>query len=610
MKTQSRKRCLVELVNDGRKPRPVPVVLPERFVGRFRDVSDEEAYEMGTRAAESMIATFKRAANLILFALFACFAGPSSAADFQVVGYVTITNVPAGASTNIVFSIGTSDTRTFTNGVVTPSTSIQITNSTAATRTQLVAHVTTYPVYAAGVGTPQIIPIYSATNTSVIEFWAPVNTNLSISFGGNWARVYYETNPFNLSNPILVDTNRMSANARTNAVNAIANFLAATNVVPSNSIPPGAKVFQHYTDQTSSQTLSNKTFTSPVMNGGRIVNTTNLTGTNVALTNVVLSLAAIHNLTELNGYLGTLTNGVFWSNLLQRVSISNAVIIGGNVYRFTNGYWTNAVLDSPKATNLVSYSSISAPGSGTASEQFGSGAHAYSDFTSAFGYQAFATNDFSTAIGYQATAFGGGAVVGAVSSANTNTATLGYGNSGSGVNGTLVGNNNDANGYYNVILIGSGLNASEDNEVIIGGGSGKVSISGALTAATLTNSTIKGTTAIPGRIDLTSVARTSLANGYNSGTVLGTNVYIRLSGASAAATNAGFAAGVDGTLYLVQVDNPGLSYTVLNESGLEATAANRVVTSTGALMNSTNNPVLMQLLYDATASRYRVLTFR
>lgn len=545
--------------------------------------------------------------------LFLCAFAPlreARSADFQVVAYVTITNTPAGPPTNIVFNIGTSDTRTSTNGVVTPSTSFQITNSTAATRTNLAAHLVTYPVYSLGSGSPQLTVVLSSSNTSALEFWAPINTNLSVSFGGNWATVYYQTNPLNLSNPVLVDTNRMDAIARTNAVNALANLLAGTNVVPSNSIPPGAKIFQHYTDQTSSQNLSNKTLTTPVITGGRHTGVTNFTGTNVALTNVTLSLAAIHNLTELNGYLGTLTNGVFWSNLLHRASISNALIIGGNIYRFTNGYWTNAIFDSPKATNLVSYN-ISSPGGGSFSEQFGSGAHAWSDYTSSFGYGAIATNQFAHVFGYQGFASEFGTVFGALCSASTNSTSIGYGNGASGVNGTLIGNNNDANGYYNIILIGSGINATADNQVTIGGSGQSVVIGGTLIDPVLTNASMTGITTLR-RIDLTPRSNTGLANGYNSGVLIGTNSYVRFSGPTAAYTNAGFAAPVPAFAHrvLLQFDNPGLSFTLLNESGIEATAANRILTNTGALENSTNNPVMVDMIYDTTASRYRLISIR
>jgi hypothetical protein len=131
-----------------------------------------------------------------------------------------------------------------------------------------------------------------------------------------------------------------------------------------------------------------------------------------------------------------------------------------------------------------------------------------------------------------------------------------------------------------------------------------------LTNAAIRDATVTGTNILNGRIDLTAGTHTSLANGYNSGVVVGTNAYRQFSGPSGAYTNAGFAAPGGPQFAVLQFDNPGLSFTLLNESGLDATAANRILTGTGALLNSTNNPALAQLIYDTAASRWRVISFR
>lgn len=525
--------------------------------------------------------------------------------------FLTVTNVPAGLTSNLTINLGTATTRSYSNNAAAlPATSIQTTNTTAASATNLLLHLGAYPAYAVGSAGPSMGVDYVASNTSTLVFTAPLNTNLTITLGGLWARGHYVTNTYADSAALLVPTNAMSIRLRTNAANALVNLLGGT--VPSNSIPPANFGLRHYTDNTSAQTLSNKTLTAPVLNGGRLVNATNLTATNVALTNVVLSLAAIHNLTELNGYLGTLTNGVFWSNLLQRASISNALIIGGNIYRFTNGYWTNGTFDSPIATNLTAYG-ISAPGGGSSSEQFGAGAHAYSDFTTAFGAGAIATNQGASAFGYaasaseSATAFGG-----AGTTASTNTTAIGSGISGGGIGNVLIGVGSDDNLYNNVILIGNSLSASAANQILIGDGSQAFRVLGTFQPEeSITNAQMTGITTLR-RIDLTSRNHTSLANGYNSAVLIGTNAYVRFSGPTAAYTNAGFLAPVASAnqLFHAQFDNPGLSMTLLNESGIDATAANRILTGTGALLNSTNNPVMATFLYDATATRWRILNFR
>lgn len=563
-----------------------------------------------------------RSAFAALFVLFALFCSPRAHAATEVVAYVTATNTPAGLTTNIVVNIGTATTRNWTNSASgAPSTSIQITNSIAASVTNLVTHFAAYPIYSVGSGSPQAVVDYTSTNTAVFTITAPLNTNLTVTFGGNWARVVYVTNTYTDSSPILWPTNAMSARARTNAGNAIVNLLADSSV-KSNSVPPGRAWLQHYTDNTSSQTLSNKTLTSPILTGGRFNNITNGTGTNVALTNVNLHIAAITG-ADLSGIISAITNGTAYN--LNLINATNRGIVAA----LTNGIYTNATLIGSKATNFVNYGTFSSRYSASAGEAYGNGAvasginslavgpsaEASATETVAIGNGAQATNSSATAVGDGAVA-GGGAGGGNASAFGYTATATGNASGNFGASGNVAGDYSYAFGYDNTVthsnttVIGNQITSSGDNLVQIGSGSQSITLAGPVVGSTVTNTTFRGTNVFNGRIDLTSGARTSLANGYNSGTVLGTNVYIRLSGASGAATNAGFAAGVDGTLYIVQVDNPGLSYTLLHDSGLEATAANRIYTGTGALVNSTNNPVMMQLLYDGTASRYRLLTFR
>jgi hypothetical protein len=156
--------------------------------------------------------------------------------------------------------------------------------------------------------------------------------------------------------------------------------------------------------------------------------------------------------------------------------------------------------------------------------------------------------------------------------------------------------------------LGIGATATEAYQIRIGTSAETLSVPGLITSPVATNSIWRGTNTLNGRLDLVPRSNSALANGYNSDVVLGTNVYIRLSGPSAAWTNVGFraAAAVDGTFHIVQADNPGLSFTILDNSGLDATAANRILTGTGALKNSTNNPVVFKVIYDGSASRWRL----
>lgn len=566
----------------------------------------------GVRASRKSPA---RLLALLTFSLSHLLTFSAHSADFQVTGYVTITNTPAGLPTNIVFNLGTVDTRSFTNGVITPSTSIQITNSTAATRTNLVSHLVAYPVYSVGVGSPQLVVNPSTTNTSVIEFSAPVNTNLSITFGGNWARVYYITSTYNTAVPIQNLTNAISASARTNAANAIVNYLGGT--VPSNSIPPANYAFRHYTDNTSSQTLSNKTFTAPVLNGGRLVNATNLTGTNVAITNVTLHIANITG-AQLSGILAALTNGTAYN--LNLVNATNRGIIGA----ITNGLWTNGTLIGAKSTNFFNYGPIASrynamggqafgedsEASGINSTALGRGAISSGVESTAGGYFSQATNSSATAYGNQSIAGGSGSSVFGYNSVVSGQSSGGFGAGGnvSGASSYSFGTGNTVT-HDNTTVVGNSITSADSNLVQIGSSSQRITLAGPVTDSTLTNTTLKGLATVNGRLDFTPGANTGLANGYNSDTSLGTNVYVKLSGHTGAATNAGFRAATSGTYHIVQVDNPSLNYAVLDNSGLD-TVANRIFLGDATTKHSTNNPVIMQIIYDAGVSRWRLVSFR
>lgn len=562
----------------------------------------------------------------------------------EITAYITITNIPAGLTSNLTVNIGTATTRYWTNNAsAAPANNIQTTNTTAASATNLLLHFGSYPVYSVGAGTPQALFLASATNTSAFTITAPLNTNLTVTFGGNWASLFYVTNTYADGGPIQWPTNLLSAFARTQALNAIVNYLAATNRPASNAIPPGAEFLKHYPDNTSVQTLSNKTLVGPILTNGRWVNATNLTGTNVFFTNVTLRFANISGVEAISGFLTALTNGVLWSNYLGR-----------------------AILDNPTTTNLINYgNAIRSEGTGGNSLQLGSNAIASGTRAVAVGVSSAATNTDSLAVGTSSSAAAAGTAIGnlAVVSANNATA-LGVAAQASGSGATSLGNGAIASAAGSVAIgqnvqaispvaiaigdedtiasgtnslaVGGGAVATQTRSIALGDGASAnyadsvaIGVNAATTTTnqlrlgtstdvvsvanllavegSITNHITTGTNRFNARLDLTPRGNTSLANGYNSGVILGSNVYVRLSGPSAAYTNAGFAAAVDGTYHVLEFDNPVANLTFLNDSGLEATAANRITTGTGALVNYTNNPVFLHVIYNATAQRWRLL---
>lgn len=287
--------------------------------------------------------------------------------------------------------------------------------------------------------------------------------------------------------------------------------------------------------------------------------------------------------------------------LATNLSLYNATN-RGYVVALTNGYWTNAVLDSATITN------VNLPGSGLTSVEINGTASG--DFSAAIGGTA--SGYSSTAIGIGATASAHGAVsLGTTAAAAaTNALALGTDASAQANNSIALGASAGV-ADADSVAIGTSALSTATNQIMLGSSSYTVAVPGVLSVSgSQTNTTFTGTNVMSGRLDLTPRSNTALANGYNSGVVLGTNVYIRFSGPTGAYTNAGFAAAVDGTYHVAQFANPGLSFTILDNSGTEATAENRIYTGSGSLLNSTNNPVMAHMIYDGSVSRWRVVSFR
>lgn len=100
---------------------------------------------------------------------------------------------------------------------------------------------------------------------------------------------------------------------------------------------------------------------------------------------------------------------------------------------------------------------------------------------------------------------------------------------------------------------------------------------------------------------------TSLANGNNAGVIVGTNVFIEVSGPSAAFTINGMANGRDGKLIYV-VNQTGFDMTIAHQSGTDPTAANRIITMTGADRTTTGNGTAT-LIYSGAALRWLLVNF-
>lgn len=304
------------------------------------------------------------------------------------------------------------------------------------------------------------------------------------------------------------------------------------------------------------------------------------------------------------------------NSTVELSAITNASRMHGTVHVLTNGQYISPTLRSPTMTNGANYgNAFSSPGSGSQSEQFGNGsvAEGVQSFASGFSVSVYGLNGIgigNTIANYAE----GAAVFGANINVDTNSvAALYFGYNGEVVASDAIGIGNNitlTNANSGVINVtASAARSTRENELTLQTSvlyvpSGRLEVAGITNLTVLANSTNNW----KGDISFAVRANTSLANGNNAGVLLGTNVYLTLSGPSAAYTIAGFAAERAGAYHVVQLANPAGPITIANESGVDATAANRILTGTGADLSLTNNPSFVQVIYDGAASRWRVIT--
>jgi len=137
---------------------------------------------------------------------------------------------------------------------------------------------------------------------------------------------------------------------------------------------------------------------------------------------------------------------------------------------------------------------------------------------------------------------------------------------------------------------------------------------GSITTSNLTvagPSTFSKTNNFPAGSDIAfgRYANTSLANGGNAAVLVGTNVFMEVSGPSAAFSIAGLngAPNRDGKLVVI-VNQTGFDMTIAHQSGTDPTAANRIITMTGADRTTTGNGSWIGM-YSSAASRWIEIAF-
>ena len=301
-------------------------------------------------------------------------------------------------------------------------------------------------------------------------------------------------------------------------------------------------------------------------------------------------------------WLLAMSNRVYKSVFLNGGTLSNSVAQG------VSGYFTNAAIDKAFLTNATI---VSGTLTGTVMNLSGSGAGVWmtiesSSTTAALG----PTIGFYRSDGAGSFAETEDLAMGLVA--------LGYGDTGyqplARIKAYAQTNIADANspGRLEFAVTPVGASATATRMTIDGD---KVVVTNAPFSAAMgiTNQVFRGTNVINGRVDFTSRANTSLVNGANAGIILGTNVYVRLSGATTIAGISGFAAEQDGSFHILQFSGA-ITNVIVNEANstdiaTDGTAANRIVTGTGTNFYATNSPLVIPVVYDATAARWRIMNF-
>ena len=496
---------------------------------------------------------------------------------------VSITNA-AGTTNGQTITVN-GDVRTWTNSVVNSLKQV-LTNATpAGAKTNLYLALGLAPFSQVTLGN------LGSTNLSLSGV---SGLAMAVTLSAGWGTVTYSTQAVTSLLTVRVP---ISGEASGGAATNIASFLVqGQNDLSTNSFFENSITVQNLVGRTNVQTISgNKVFTgssnyfaslhaSPLFESDQTV--VNLVG----LTNDQ-TIAGSKQLTNAGG-------------LFQGV-VSNSPDIGGNIYRMTNGVIWTTKLASPTSSNLVNYGNAISSPSATAvfSEQFGSGASASAAGGAAFGRSSHAAGQSSLAVGNGATASGDNdsAIGTGASASGTNSTALGSGATVGALfqNSTALGYNAASTASNQVMLGSSGISVVVNNALRVGGG--------AIFANPVTNLVTSGTNVFPAGSDISfgRYALTTLGNGINQDIIVGTNVFVEVSGPTGAFSIEGIAGGRDGK-FLIILNQTGFNMTIATEGGAtgnDPTAANRIVSLSGADRATTGNGAAM-LIYSGAASRW------
>ena len=548
---------------------------------------------MSTTTAHSM-QTRSNPLSVVLALLCVAFGFSASAVD-RIVASVVVTNQPLAGDT---LTVNGSVTKTWATN--NSPTTVAIGTNLLSSTTNLFLHFGAYPV--SGV-TPRL-----STSNEVQLLGLPGGA-LSATQTTNWSYIVTSTNSITASRVVRVPMAADATAVRTNMASQLAADLEAYSPT---AFSTGTTLLGNYVDKSTAQVLTGaKTLLS--------VTTSNLVNVGSAISSQGTATDS-----EQFGTGASATNDT-------ALAVGAAALAGGSASMAIGNSATATTGDANVAIgNYASATRDDALAVGTAASASGVSAVAIGNSSSAS-----ATN--SVAVGQASSAGGtGSTAIGAGSEAAKDGTAIGVGSVATGAGSIAIGSsasaaNNDS------VAIGDGVSTSADSTIEIGDSGHTVYIRGLHVASVITNGTYHGTigaltggtiasstltsptanggtlsnTTANGTTDVSGIrfprnSHATLANGVNSGVVF-TNTFNKIgSGPTAAFTIAGIAGGSNGR-YLIIYNATGQSMTLANESGLDATATNRITTQTGSDVTCSGSSSVV-LIYDSASSRWVQVT--
>lgn len=479
-----------------------------------------------------------------LLAVLIFMAALAAQATDRVTATITVTNAPTVNGNTLVVN---GDTRTWTNLVVNPGSEV-LTNATiGGSATNLWLHT---------VAAPFAGPVNAGFNsTNVILLRGAIGQTMAVSQVGDWCSITYSTQTVSTLQAVRVPMASEQATVRTNIATLLVTGIGA---YAQNNFDAAAIPFTNFVNTTAAQTIAGaKSFIGPTYIGG-----------------------------------AHLTNGANYGL------------------------------------------AFSSPGSAANSEQFGDGATASGTASTALGVISTASGYNSTAIGANSTASGRYSITIGGLASQTNSIAIGLGSVSAGAGSIALGNNAVVGAYTNSMAIGGSSANTADNEIMLGSALHTVKTAGIISGPTITNATYhgtigllaggylngasgtnttltntisKGTFNFTGDLALQRANHTSMANSNNADIDFGTGSFAKIkAGPTGAFAICGIAGARNGRL-LVLYNATGQDMTIAHESGVEATATNRVVTMTGADVTGTGNSSAI-LFYDTDATRWVLIS--